>query len=498
MLKYGPEIIAQEISRTLNEIADTGIYPDDITEGILVPLPKPGKPKGPPENIRPIVLLTSIRKIMAICLTKRIANRLDSHIPASQAAYRHGRGTTEHVFALKILAEKAITADSYELHLLLLDMSKAFDSVKRVILFEDLREILEEDELHLLAILLRDVQLQVRVGDVLGKSFKTNIGVPQGDCLSPILFTLYLAKALRQLDAETPSVPPSLQDHSYYQQRPSQYRPAELESHNYAIPSPVYFGVALQYADDITWASNNINPITTVERKAPEALERRNLKVNASKTEKHHISRNGSDEGWKKCKYLGSLLDTEQDITRRKVLSMASFNKHRDIFNSGAISNKTKVKTFRAFVAPVFLYNSELWTLTRSLEENIDAFQRRLLRSILGIKWPKKITNADLYKKADEIPWSVAIAKRRLRWTGHLLRLPDVTPAKQALLEAIRKTKLPRGGQRTTWLKTIKRDLTSTEVNIYDPHTWDLARDRDQWRTLTECAMSDALDACAR
>lgn len=252
----------------------------------------------------------------------------------------------------------------------------------------------------------------------------------------------------------------------------------ELENHSYAICPPVsYFEIGLQYADDVTWASNNIHPIAAVERKATEVLRERNLTVNISKTEKHHIRRNGNTS-WKKCKYLGSLLDTEQDITRRKVLSMASFNKFKDVFNSDSISHETKLKTFRAFIASVFLYNSELWTVTKSLEGNIDAFHRRLLRSILGIKWPKKITNKELYKKTKETAWSIAITRRRIRWTGHLLRLPAETPAKQALTEAIRKYKLPRGGQRATWLKKVNKDLTATGFNITDQHTWYMASDR--------------------
>ena len=420
-------------------------------------------------------------------MTRRIADRLNDHIPASQAAYRHGRSTTEQVFTLKILAEKAITANSYELHLLLLDMSKAFDSVKRVVLFEDLKEMLEHDELHLLAIILREVRLQVRVGTVLGKSFKTNIGVPQGDCLSPILFTIYLAKALRQLNVQTPAAPPNLQDHNYsvkLQQSQSQPLPADFE-------------IGLQYADDITWASNNAHPLREIERTAPEVLKERNLKVNNAKTEKHHISRNGINTSWKKCKYLGSLLDTEEDITRRKVLSMVSFNKFRSVFNSKSISHATKLKTFRAFIASIFLYNSELWTLTKSLEQKIDAFHRRLLRSILGLQWPKKVSNKMLYEKTNEKPWSVIITKRRLRWTGHLLRLAEETPAKQALMECLRHHKLPRGGQRTTWLKRINKDLKTTDLNIKNPHTWHLAADREQWRIITECAMSDVLDESA-
>ena len=38
----------------------------------------------------------------------------------------------------KIMAENAITSDSYEFHLLLLDMSKAFDTVHRTKLMQQL------------------------------------------------------------------------------------------------------------------------------------------------------------------------------------------------------------------------------------------------------------------------------------------------------------------------------------------------------------------------
>ena len=41
--------------------------------------------------------------------------------------------------------------------------------------------------------------------------------------------------------------------------------------------------------------------------------------INASKTEEYEIIRKGNEK-WKKCKLLGSLLDTEKDIHRRKLL----------------------------------------------------------------------------------------------------------------------------------------------------------------------------------
>ena len=63
-------------------------------------------------------------------------------------------------------------------------------------LIEDPRTKLQDDELHLVKILMEDMKLEFRVGNTTGKQFPMNNGVPQGDCISPILFTLYLAKAL--------------------------------------------------------------------------------------------------------------------------------------------------------------------------------------------------------------------------------------------------------------------------------------------------------------
>ena len=86
-----------------------------------------------------------LRKILAICLIRRIGGKVERHIPHSQAAYQKGRSTTEHVFAYKILAEKAITSAGYDTHILLMDMSKAFDTIDRNKLMDIMRNILEPE-----------------------------------------------------------------------------------------------------------------------------------------------------------------------------------------------------------------------------------------------------------------------------------------------------------------------------------------------------------------
>ena len=135
------------------------------------------------------------------------------------------------VFATKVLAEKAIrpTSSTYNIYLglLLLDMSKAFDTVCRSKLLTDLQEVLEPDEMRMMAVLVSDVVLTVKVGKELGEQIKTEVGRAQGDCLTAVLFIFHLAKYLSPtrecIEHNYASVeqcgnilPEKCKDHDYY------------------------------------------------------------------------------------------------------------------------------------------------------------------------------------------------------------------------------------------------------------------------------------------
>ena len=62
-------------------------------------------------------------------------------------------------------------------------MSKAFDSIQRNTLIEDLKNVLNQDELHLIRILL-DVKIAAKYGNYKRRFFRTDKGAPQGDCAS--------------------------------------------------------------------------------------------------------------------------------------------------------------------------------------------------------------------------------------------------------------------------------------------------------------------------
>ena len=213
----------------------------------------------------------------------------------------------------------------------------------------------------------------------------------------------------------------------------------------------------------------NKNIIDNIRKRNLPLLKARNLQNNATKDEFYTIKRDSEDKKWKKCKILGSLLDTNEDIKRRKAGAADAMRKFRDIWTSKTNRN-LKLRIFNSVVASIFLYNSELWTITQTQAKSIDSYQRRLLRQVINIRWPQVITNKKLSTLFNFTPWSIVVAERRFRWLGHLFRMPENTPAKEALSYAEESHRNPRGRPKQTWLKLVHEDVASMKI------TWEKAK----------------------
>ena len=137
------------------------------------------------------------------------------------------------------------------------------------------------------------------------------------------------------------------------------------------------------------------------------------------------------------------------------------------------------MRAFNAYIASLFLYNSETWTMSKTTANTIESFHRRLLRYAVNIRYPAKISNEKLYKLTKEKPWSQVIRQRRLRFTGHVLRLPEETPVRQALSEYHRPLKRPRGAPKFTWQKNIDNDLRSIGMSFDEARI--VSKDRKEW-----------------
>ena len=124
--------------------------------------------------------------------------------------------------------------------------------------------------------------------------------------------------------------------------------------------------------------------------------------------------------------YLGTLLDTEEDIKRRKFLAINAANNLRRFFENSKLTINLKLKLINTYIEPIVLYNSEKWTLTKSMVESINAFQRRIVRIYyFNIKWPKTLCNQDLYERTKIVEWKKKVTVRRLKWFGKMARAPE-------------------------------------------------------------------------
>ena len=238
------------------------------------------------------------------------------------------------------------------------------------------------------------MKIAAQCGNYKSRFFSTDTGAPQGDCASEFSeftsaseFTFYLAKSL---EATIANDTPSLEEHNKIQS-------------NYPIVSPNYqIDIDQQYADDISKISTSISTIEKMKDELPVKLAQRGLKINESKTEEYTIKSANCGNRWTDCKLLVSLLDTQKNIKRRKVLAINAANKLKHLFLNKDVTIRVKTTLFKSCITPIFLYNSELWTLT-NMQRKVDSFQRRIIRTfVLNVRWPTIVKNQEILPKRNE------------------------------------------------------------------------------------------------
>ena len=79
-------------------------------------------------------------------------------------------------------------------------------------------------------------------------------------------------------------------------------------------------------------------------------------------------------------KLLGTLLNTEEDIKRRKILAINATSNLQHFFENEKLTINLKLKLVSTYIEPIFIYNSETWILNKPMEESINAFQWRMVR----------------------------------------------------------------------------------------------------------------------
>ena len=136
------------------------------------------------------------------------------------------------------------------------------------------------------------------------------------------------------------------------------------------------------------------------------------------------------------------------------------------MYNSKYLTLSQKIRHFRVFAECIFLYNCELWTTTKTINDSIYSFHRRQLRYAIGIKYPRVITNQQLYDVTKCEPWNIVTERRRLSWLGHMMRLNPETPARQYFKEALRPVKRKPDRPPMTWITHFQQYLSNIDIHI--------------------------------
>ena len=192
-LKMSAEIISPALTEILNRCIINGFFPDSLKLAEVIPIHKSG-PKNDVNNYRPISLLSPFSKLLETHIYNNLINFLNKNdvIYHNQFGFRNNSSTDLAVIntindLISSLENRKTTCSIF------LDLAKAFNTVNHNILAQKLEKYgVRGPPLTLIKNYLKDRQQITNVNNFKSNSLKINVGVPQGSCLGPLLFLIYI------------------------------------------------------------------------------------------------------------------------------------------------------------------------------------------------------------------------------------------------------------------------------------------------------------------
>ena len=132
-------------------------------------------------NYRGISLLLTTYTVLSNILLSRFTPYVEEIIGDHQCGFQWNRSTTDHIFCIYQMLEKKWEYNE-AMHQLFIDLKKAYDSVKREVLYNILIEFgISMRLVRLIKMCLRETYSRVQVDKHLSDMFPIRNGLKQGD-----------------------------------------------------------------------------------------------------------------------------------------------------------------------------------------------------------------------------------------------------------------------------------------------------------------------------
>ena len=187
-LKAGGPAMAQILLKIINTAFTQGKTPVEWSKGLITPVHKKGD-KLDPANYRAITLLSVPAKVFCRMVLSRIQGTIEEHLSEEQCGFRSSRGTTDAIFIVRQVLEKA-KERHIPIHWNFVDFKAAFDTVWRDALWKCLLSIgVEKNLIDLIKYMYDQTKCAVIVNGKVTEWFQVKTGVRQGCLLSQVCST---------------------------------------------------------------------------------------------------------------------------------------------------------------------------------------------------------------------------------------------------------------------------------------------------------------------